>query len=241
MVQTLTDVILYALGPVATAITGALIATVRPPGAAVRSAFQHFAAGVVLSVVAVELLPDVVRQHKPVPVVVGFVLGIGALLILRSFAPSEESLSRRSGRIPLVFLSTVGVDVLIDGFLIGIGFAAGAKEGKILALALSVELLSLGLATVLTLLEAAVPRIKAVLITSGGASLILVGAVLGATLLRNLSHTSMEVLLSFGLAALMFLVVEELLVEAHKVQETPLITSSFFAGFLLFLVIGMTV
>ena len=240
MVQTLTDVILYALGPVATAITGALIATVRPPGATVRSAFQHFAAGVVLSVVAVELLPDVVRQHKPVPVVVGFVLGIGALLILRSFSPSEESLSRRSGRIPLVF-STVGVDVLIDGFLIGIGFAAGAKEGKILVLALSVELLSLGLATVLTLLEAAVPRVKAVLITSGGASLILVGAVLGATLLRNLSHTSMEVLLSFGLAALMFLVVEELLVEAHKVQETPLITSSFFAGFLLFLVIGMSV
>jgi ZIP family zinc transporter len=49
----------------------------------------------------------------------------------------------------------------------------------------------------------------------------------------------MELVLSFGLAALLFLVVEELLVEAHEVPETPLITSTFFAGFLLFLVLGI--
>jgi ZIP family zinc transporter len=34
-------------------------------------------------------------------------------------------------------------------------------------------------------------------------------------------------------------VTEELLTEAHEVPETPLITSSFFAGFLVFLILGM--
>ena len=241
MTDLLKDVILYALGPVVAAIAGALIAAVQPPRPAVRSAIQHFAAGVVFSVVAVELLPDILRQHKPWSVVVGFVLGIGALLALRSFGPSADSLQRNPGRLPASFLSAVGIDILIDGFLIGVGFTAGAKEGKLLALALTVELLSLGLATVVTLTDAKVQRTKAVLVTSAGAVLILVGAVLGATLLRGIPDTGMELVLSFGLAALLFLVVEELLVEAHEVPETPLITSTFFAGFLLFLVIGMAV
>ena len=43
----------------------------------------------------------------------------------------------------------------------------------------------------------------------------------------------------FGAAALLFLVTEELLVEAHEEPETPLLTTTFFAGFLLILILGM--
>ena len=46
-------------------------------------------------------------------------------------------------------------------------------------------------------------------------------------------------LLGFGCAALLYLVTEELLVEAHEVPETPLATASFFVGFLVLLVIEM--
>jgi len=47
--------------------------------------------------------------------------------------------------------------------------------------------------------------------------------------------------LSFGLAALLFLVTEELLTEAHEGPESPWLTSSFFLGFLVFLLLGMAV
>jgi ZIP family zinc transporter len=43
--------------------------------------------------------------------------------------------------------------------------------------------------------------------------------------------------LSFGVAALLDLVTEELLTEAHEVDETPLLTSMFFVGFLALLMI----
>lgn len=49
----------------------------------------------------------------------------------------------------------------------------------------------------------------------------------------------MEVVLPFGLSALLFLVTEELLVEAHKEEESLWLTSAFFGGFLLFLILGM--
>lgn len=39
-------------------------------------------------------------------------------------------------------------------------------------------------------------------------------------------------MLAFGAAALLYLVTEELLVEAHEGQETPLLTALFFIGFL---------
>jgi ZIP family zinc transporter len=62
-------------------------------------------------------------------------------------------------------------------------------------------------------------------------SLVVLGALLGVMLLSGLSGIALEIVLSFGAAALMYLVVEELLVEAHKVQETPFITVAFFSGF----------
>lgn len=238
-VNVLESVLVYSIWPVAAAIVGASIAALRPPGAVLRSCLQHFAAGVVFSVVAVELLPDIVRLHKAVPLIAGFTLGIAALLALRSFGPSEESLERNPGKVPIAFSFAMGIDILIDGFLIGIGFAAGAKEGKLLAFALTVELLSLGIANFVTLTQAAVPRGKAILVTSALACLIPAGAALGGTVLRGFSDAGKDLVLSFGLAALLFLVVEELLVEAHEVPETPLITSTFFAGFLLFLVLGI--
>ncbi len=237
----LASVLTYAMFPVAAAITGAIIASFRQPGARLRSIIQHFAAGVVFSVVAVELLPDVVREHRPVQVVIGFALGVVAMLCIRSLTGKAEEKEIKSGetKLPLAMLVAVAVDVLVDGFLIGIGFAAGAKEGKLLTLALTVELLSLGLAVVVSLSKAGAARMKAIVIVALLSGLIIIGATVGATLLSGLSDAALEIVLSFGLAALLFLVTEELLVEAHEEPETPLATATFFAGFLLFLVLGM--
>jgi len=65
MPPSLATVMLYALVPVVTTAAGAVYAALRPPSAEIRSLIQHFAAGVVFSVVAVELLPDVTRVHDP--------------------------------------------------------------------------------------------------------------------------------------------------------------------------------
>lgn len=50
-------------------------------------------------------------------------------------------------------------------------------------------------------------------------------------------------MLAFGSAALIYLVTEELLVEAHdqEVQENPLTAGLFFPGFLLLIAIEMSV
>jgi ZIP family zinc transporter len=67
--------------------------------------------------------------------------------------------------------------------------------------------------------------------------LALVGAVAGSLLLGNLSGGALDVVLAFGVAALLYLVTEELLVEAHEREDTPWVTALFFIGFLVLFVL----
>lgn len=237
----LTSVLLYSLIPLLAASLSAILAAIRQPGAALRSGIQHFAAGVVFSVVGVELLPDIVNRHRPVWVAIGFTLGIASMLAVRWFTESKIGTSNKNGSstFPGALVTAIGIDILVDGFLVGIGFAAGVKEGTLLVCALGLELFSLAIATVVTLTSTGMVRGKCVVTAVLLALGIPLGALAGTTILRNASDRTVEAFLSFGLAALLFLVTEELLVEAHEVPETPLITASFFAGFLIFLVLGM--
>jgi len=136
-------------------------------------------------------------------------------------------------------LTGVGIDIFIDGLLIGIAFAAGSKEGVLLTLALSLELLSLGLAIASGFARSA-GRARTILVPTGLSLLLVAGAVAGDTVLRGVSEHTLAGVLSFGCAALLYLVTEELLVEAHESGETTLGTAMFFLGFLAFLLLGMT-
>ncbi|WP_431217092.1 ZIP family metal transporter [Puia sp. P3] len=225
--------------PVFTMLAGSVIAILKTPNGNIRSLILHFAAGVVFSVVAVEILPDVIKEHKPLQVLIGFCLGFILMIGIRRFSESKKTATSGQYNLPIGLLVAIGIDICIDGVLLGIGFAAGNKEGVLLAIALSIELLSLGMATATELRNQNTSKRRTMILVGGLALVFFISAVVGATLLHKTSDSSMEVILSFGLSALLFLVTEELLTEAHEEKETVWHTSVFFGGFLLFLILGM--
>jgi len=246
------SIIWCSLIPVAAAIFGSSMAILFPPKPIVRSYLQHLAAGVVFSVVAVELLPDIIHRQMPWELGFGFSAGVIAMLALRAFSErAEEKAHAVSGdaahdggvqkppSLPLSLLAGVGIDIFLDGLLISISFAAGSKQGMLLTLALAVELLSMGLAVAATLGKRGLQPKRVLLINSLLFLTIAVGAAFGAILIPLLSEMLLDLILAFGLAALLFLVTEELLVEAHKEPESSLATGLFFIGFLAFLILGM--
>ena len=137
---------------------------------------------------------------------------------------------------PAGLLTAVGVDVLIDGIVLGIGFAAGAKVGVLLTIALTLEILFLGLTVAQELSETTQSRIRVVCVTAALVLLLPIGAVL-ATPVAILPGRVVTGFFAFGLIALLYLVTEELLVEAHETPDRPWITAMFFAGFLALLVV----
>ena len=253
----------YAIIPVAFTIVGAAVGVYFPLLARLRGHVLHLAAGVVFAVVAVELLPEIQRRALVWDVVWGFGLGILTMLAVdkildrirgggdhdvddsaRGAGAAAEPPStggiQRSTRIPVSLLVAVAIDFMLDGLLLGVGFAAGARIGILLALAEAAEQLSVGLALAGELRTAGMTPGRILSTITALGALVFVTAVAGATVLSGLPDGAMEIVLSFGAAALLYLVTEELLREAHEERESTSGTAMFFVGFLTFLVIGMT-
>lgn len=242
MTSNIFSVLTYALIPAATIILGGALAALRPPGPKVRSAVQHFAAGLVFAAVAVEILPGMIHERKPVAATIGFTIGVAVMMLVKWLTEGKKGeavTDKTSPEDRTSLLLTLGIDVTIDGLLIGVSFAAGAKAGVLLTIALAIEVMFLGLAAAVALGESGASRAKMMRICAGLALLLLVGAGLGATFLSHLTGAALEGVLSFGCAALLYLVTEELLVEAHEEIETPVQTAMFFVGFIAFLVSEM--
>ena len=214
--------------PAALAILATAVALKQQPGARMVSAIQHFAAGVIFAAAAGEILPDVIHGGSPMATFIGGTLGVLAMLAVKQL---ETLFKGATG-----LLAMIGFDLLVDGLILGIGFAASAQTGLLLTLAISLEVIFLGLALSVGLARGNWPTGKIILTTAALMALLPIGALL-ATPVALLSQTMITGFLTFGLIALLFLVTEELLVEAHETPESPWITAMFFAGFLALLLL----
>ncbi len=228
------SVVAYATAPAAAVVAGGMLASWRMPGSGMRSAIQHFAAGLIFCVLAVELLPDLVHRRMPWITLLGFSLGVAVMLAIKHFFEAEEGAvpSKTSG-ISTSFIAAMGIDIGLDGLLIGLGFAAGQKQGLLLTIAMVFEVFFLGVAIAASSLGNAKLSIRRILRLTGMlGALMIAGAIAGATAVAYFPAAVIDGLLAFGVAALLFLVTEELLVEAHEVPETPFQTAMFFVGFI---------
>ncbi|GJH25836.1 ZIP family metal transporter [Caballeronia novacaledonica] len=230
---------LLTLPSVVAASVGAGIAFVRPPGARTTSVIQHFTAGIVFAAAALELLPED-RKRALWPVLIGFGLGLSLMLGIKSMCNRLEK--RFEGtEFPTGLIIVTAVDLIIDGLVLGIAFTAGEGTGLILTVALTLEVLFLSLAVSAALSAARAPKRAALVVPILLSMLLSISAVAATGLLANIPAMYYSALLGLGTVALIYLVTEELLTEAHEVEETPLATTAFFAGFIVFFVIEASV
>lgn len=216
--------------PIVATVTGAGVATWKTPGPKTTSAVQHFAAGVVFAAVAGEVLPDLRDQHSLGPLVAGFIAGVATLLLLDAFERRAEATNKRG--LPTALLAAIAIDLAIDGVLVGIAAVLGEGKAAILTIALTLEVLFLGLSLAIELTQRGLNALRATLATAAVSTAIAVGAIGSAALLGGASHAVLAAVLAFGAAALLYLVTEELLVEAHEATETSILTAMFFVGFM---------
>lgn len=220
--------LLYTLLPLGAVLIGTLWALLRRPGTTFVSATQHLAAGVVFAAAAVEILPQIKHEASPTATLIGGAVGVGVMLAIKALE------DRSSG--PFAMLAATGIDIFIDGLVLGLAFIAGERAGILLAVALTLEVLFLGL-SITSELQEGKTRSRRIFATAMGLGILLPLGALTATPVALLPPVIITGFLSFGLMALLYLVTEELLVEAHEKPDTPLISSMFFVGFLALLVL----
>lgn len=139
-------------------------------------------------------------------------------------------------RYPTTMVLAVLVDSLCDGFLIGLSAASGTNAGLIMAIALTIEMGFLSLTFTATLRrQPFATALVSVLLPP--AALVFGGALGAGTAETVAANAALHVgLISFGVAALLYLVTEELLLEAHEGQgaegHIAWVDCCFFGGFL---------
>ena len=186
------------------------------------------------------------------PAAVGFLLGIGYLLLIDEITPhlhegtdEPEGPRSRLSRTAMLALA-VTIHNLPEGMAVGV-VAAGALQGDIgitaagamaTALGIAIQNVPEGAIVAMPMRAAGNSRTRAFLIGSLSGAVEPIGAV-AVILLASLLTPALPFLLAFAAGAMMYVVVEELIPEASSGHHSNLSTIGFALGFVLMMVMDV--
>jgi ZIP family zinc transporter len=239
MFRQLPLVLPYVVLATGAGLLGGLTALFWRPKVSARSAIQHFAAGVVLAAVASNVIPEVERIGNVGGTLSGLAAGGLAMIGLKWLVVKFERRKKGKARLPVGLAAAAAVDTLLDGVIISAGFSTGERLGALLAIALAVELFFVTLSVGSEFRKGKIRRWQGIVVTSGIAGLLLPGAFGASIFLKGASDATVAIVLAFGAAALIYLIAEELLVEAIQAEESLFSTAMLFAGFLVLIALNL--
>ncbi len=225
----------------------------------VQKVFLGFAAGVMIAASVWSLLIPAIEEAEAagqvgwIPAAGGFVLGIAFLYLLDRLIPhlhpganEKEGLSSSMKRTSLLVLA-VTLHNIPEGMAVGLSFALAAQHGGDTAMYASAMALAIGIgiqnfpegaAISLPLRQEGVRVGKAFFYGSMSG---IVEPVFGiiTVLLSGLIAPYMPWMLSFAAGAMMYVVVEELIPEAHLGEHSNVGTMGVMVGFLIMMVLDV--
>jgi ZIP family zinc transporter len=223
-------------------LSGVLLAELVPVSHRTRSLALHAAAGVVLAIVGVVLMPRALVSRLPWLSVLSFALG-GAFYflvdqVIESLQQRRESQNDALTHIWAIVFG-VAVDLFSDGLLIGTGSGISANLGLLLALGQILADIPEGFATLATLKQQSSSRERRILLALTSFVPVLGGASLGYWVVRGRPDIVRLSLLAFAAGILTTVTVEDIIPESHRGREIAMATFAFVGGFTLFTLLSI--
>mgnify|MGYP000174723114 CR=1 FL=1 len=225
----------------------------------IQRIFLGFAAGVMIAASVWSLLiPAIDRAEEAgqigwIPAAGGFVLGILFLLLMNQFLPhlhagfeQPEGVSTSWKRTTLLVMA-VTLHNIPEGMAVGLSFALAAQEAGAgtslmaafaLAIGIGIQNFPEGAAISLPLRQEGAPAWKAFLMGSLSGIVEPIFGVLVVLAAGGIGPV-MPWLLSFAAGAMMYVVVEELIPEAHLGEHSNIGTLGVMAGFLIMMILDV--
>jgi len=225
----------------------------------IQTVFLGFAAGIMIAASVFGLLIPALEEagrwgkYNWIPVAAGFFLGVGFLLVLDRIIPhlhpetgTTEGLSSSMKRTTLL-VSAVTIHNIPEGMAVGLSFALAAQHGADPSLYSSAMALALGVG-IQNFPEGAAVSLP---LRREGFSVMrsfVIGCLSGLTepvfglmvaFMAGLIAPFMPWLLAFSAGAMLYVVVEELIPEAHLTEHNHLGTLSVMVGFVVMMVLDV--
>ena len=231
------QVLLLALMPAAGNFAGGLVAELVPTTRQTLSRALHMAAGIVVAVVGVELLPEALNGAATWLVMLGFCLG-GATFLALDAAVERLGASNKAAGAWMVY-AAVFIDLFSDGLMIGAGSAVSFSLALVLAIGQVTADIPEGFAAIANFRDKGIGRGKRLLLAASFAIATVLGASISFWVLRDQSESLQLTALAFTAGLLILAAVEEMLKQAHESAEDSRMTAGYFlAGFVLFTLVA---
>ncbi len=224
------------VGPTLGILVGSVFGTAIRPSMKSLALMRNVAAGLVLAAVSTELAPkiaDVDEWKSRIGVLAGIVIGLGMMITLRTI------FSQKSKGMTIEVIISIAIDFFIDSLLIGIALGSISSNASfVMAAALGIEMFLLSMTTMSQLQEANSSAFYIVIVTAVFVLSSIGGIMSGIFVANRFKGTpAFYTLLAFGVAALVWLVTEDLL-DKSKHVDTRLGATMLFIGFTLVVVMG---
>lgn len=249
----LLQIVLLALLPAAGNFAGGLLAEAIKTTRASLSLALHAAAGILLGVISVELVPRVFEEVPAWLAGLALMAGGGAYLLLdmvvekltsRANEPAAAADTRTvrpasSSAGAWMIYAAVSVDLFSDGLLIGAGSSLSFELALVLAIGQVTADIPEGFAAVANFKDKGVPRSKRLLLSASFALPIVAAALVSYFLLRGQSAVVQLTVLAFIAGLLLVAASEEIIGEAHEAScDTKASALALVGGFVLFALVS---
>lgn len=233
-------VLVLAALPAAGNFLGGLTAELLTVSGRALSLSLHLAAGIVMAVVGLELMPEALTASDPWVPILAFIGGgalfVGIEWLIGSIRKRLGAGGEASG--PLAIFTGVSLDLFSDGVMIGTATVLNPSLGLLLAIGQVPADVPEGFAAIATLRRAGIRRRTRILMAAAFAAPILMGATLGYFALRQAPEIFTLAVLALTGGALTSVVVEEMITEAHENPTSKWEPIALTGGFALFAAIS---
>jgi ZIP family zinc transporter len=230
-------VLLLAAIPAVANFAGGLVAELRPVSSRTLSFALHAAAGIVIAVVGLEVVPRALSTTPAWVPMLAFVAGAGLFLgldALSGYINARADARSPGGGSAWAIYGGVSLDLLSDGILIGTGSVVNPSLGVLLAVGQAPADAPEGFAAAAALRRAGLSRSRRLLAGAGFAVPILTGAAVGYLALRSAPDVLTLSVLAFTGGALLSVVVEEMVPQAHDANQSRWDSLFLVSGFAVF-------
>ncbi len=225
-------------GVVGTGLGGLVSVFFKNPTPRFTGTILAFAAGIMLSIVFLELVEESIYYSGHWAAIIGIALGMGIFYILDHFLPHHHAVTPEENpfgaylKKGTLLALGIGLHNFPEGLAIGTGFVGSPELGLSLAIIIGLHNIPEGMAVAAPLKHGGYSYPKVFAITALAGFPMGIGALIGAAI-GSISDYVLGISLGFAAGAMLYIVCDELIPDAYKSAGAHLSILGIFAGTIL--------
>ncbi|HHU55384.1 MAG TPA: ZIP family metal transporter [Acholeplasmataceae bacterium] len=192
-----------------------------------------FASGIMISVVAFEIIPEALNSTNILLVIVFILVGLVLVEIVEMIFNYYDNQKMRSiKRTGLILLVVIGLHNFPEGLAIGASGATDVTLGLILSFIVAIHDISEGMAIAVPLLAAGYSKKKVIIYSFISGTTTIIGAMLGL-LFGGLSKLSQSITLAIAGGAMLYVVYLEMIPESLEYEKPKWVANCVILGIII--------